>query len=154
MGKSTATAVAILQAEKAACGTVHKCPLTWILGQPTRTQRDKLVEEISNLALECNITYKWSGNYGLLAEIMGNGAYLLLTGKEYMEPKEPPKYPTNLNEDSTKDEQDRAIAELDEEKIAYATQKGFHRGVGANIREALDEQYYKQLRHNKTATRC
>ena len=82
---------------------------------------------------------------------MGNGAYLLLTGKEYMEPKEPPKYPTDLNKDSTKDERDRAIVELDEEKIAYAARKGFHTGVGANIREALDEQYYKQLWHNKTA---
>ena len=75
-------AVAILQAEKVAFNVVCKCPLTRILGQLTRTQRDKLVEEISNLALECNVTYKWSGNYGLLAEIMGNGAYLLLTRKE------------------------------------------------------------------------
>ena len=115
MGKSTATAAAILQVEKAAFNAACKCPLTRILGQPTRTQQDKLVEEISDLALECNITYKWSGDYGLLAEIMGNGAYLLLTGKEYTEPKEPPKYPTNLDKDSTKDEQDRVIAELDEE---------------------------------------
>ena len=68
------------------------------------------MEEISNLALECNVTYKWSGDYRFLAEIMGNGAYLLLTGKEYMEPTEPPKYPANLNKDSTKDKRDRAIA--------------------------------------------
>ena len=116
-----------------------------------RTQQDKLAKEISDLALECNVTYKWAGDYGLIAEIMGNGAYLLLMGKEYTEPKEPPKYPTDLDKNSSKDEQDRAIAELDEEKIAYAMRKGFHRGVGANIREALDEQYYKQLWHNKTA---
>ena len=97
MGKSTATAVAILQAEKAAFDTVHKHPLTRILGWPTRTQQDKLVEEISNLALECNVTYKWAGDYGLLVEIMGNGAYLLLTGKEYTKPTKPPKYQDNLN---------------------------------------------------------
>ena len=108
-------------------------------------------EEISDLALQCNVTYDWSGNYGLLVETMGNGAYLLLTGKEYMVPNESSKCPINLDKDSAKDEQDRAIAELDEEKIAYATRKGFHRGVGANIREALDKQYYKQLWHNKTA---
>ena len=72
MGKSTATVAATLQAEKAAFDAVHKCPLTWILGQPTRTQWDKLVEEISDLALECNVTYKWAGDYRLLAEIMGN----------------------------------------------------------------------------------
>ena len=61
------------------------------------------MEEISDLALEYKGTYKWEGNYGLLAESMGNGAYLLLIGKEYMEPTEPPKYPTNLDKDSTKD---------------------------------------------------
>ena len=109
------------------------------------------MEEISNLALECTITYEWSGDYGLLAEIMGNGAYLLLTGKEYTKPTKPPKYPEDLDEDSTKDECKRAMAELDEQKIAYTTRKGFHRGVGANIQEALDEQYYKQVCHNKTA---
>ena len=120
---STATAAAILQAEKAVFNAVCKHPLTRILGQPTRTQRDKLVEEISNLTIECNVTYEWAGDYGLLVEIMGNGAFLLLTGKDYTEPKEPPKYPTDLDEDSTKDKQDRATAELDEEKIAYAMQK-------------------------------
>ena len=56
---------------------------------------------------------------------MGNGVYLLLTRKEYTEPTEPPKYPTNLNKDSTKDEHERAMAELDEQKIAYTTYKGF-----------------------------
>ena len=68
-----------------------------------------------------------------LGKIMGNGAYLVLTGKEYTEPNKPPKYPTNLDKDSTKDKRDRAIAKLDEEKIAYTTQKGFHREVGTNI---------------------
>ena len=43
------------------------------------------------------------------------------------------------------------MTELDEQKIAYVTWKGFHRGVGANIRDALDKQYYKHLWHNKTA---
>ena len=66
------------------------------LGHPMRTQQDKVVEEISNLALECNVTYEWAGNYRLMVEIMGNGAYLLLTGKEYTEPTEPFKYPANL----------------------------------------------------------
>ena len=60
---------------------------------------------------------------------MGNGVYPLLTGKEYTEPTEPPKYPANLDNDSTKDKRDRAITELDEEKISYTTWKGFHRGV-------------------------
>ena len=67
---------------------------------------------------------------------------------------EPPKYPNDLDKDSTKDKRDRAIVELDEEKIAYAMRKGFHRGVGANIREALDKQYYKHFRHKKQHTRC
>ena len=151
MGKSTVTVAAILRAKKAAFDAVCKYPLTQILGRLTRTQRDKLVEEISHLALECNVTYKWAEDYGLLAEIMGNEAYLLLIRKEYTKPTEPPKYPEELDEDSTKDEQDRAIVELDKEKITYATKKGFHKGVGANIREALDKQYYKQLWHNKTA---
>ena len=63
-----------------------------------------MIEGISYLALKCNVTYEWAGDYGLLAEIMGNGAHLLLTGKEYMEPNKPPKYPDGLDEDSTKDE--------------------------------------------------
>ena len=58
MGKSTATAAAIIQAEKVAFNVVCKCPLTRILGRPTCTQQDKLVEEISDLALECNVTYE------------------------------------------------------------------------------------------------
>ena len=137
-GESTATTAALLRAEKATFDAAHECPLTRILGLPTRMQQDKLVKEISNLTLECNVTYEWAGNYGLLAEIMGNGAYLLLTGMEYTKPTEPPKYPEDLDKDSTKDECKRALAELDEEKIAYAMQKGFHRGMGANIWDALD----------------
>ena len=82
---------------------------------------------------------------------MGNGTYLLLTGKEYTETTEPPKYQANLNKDSTKDKRDGAITELDKEKIAHMTQKGLHRGVGANITDALNKQYYKQLQHKKTA---
>ena len=115
MGKSTATAAAILKPEKATFDAACKCPLTRILSHPSGTKWDKLVKENFNLALECSVTYNWTGDYGLLAEIMGNGPYLLLKGQEYMEPMEPPKYPEELNKDSIKDERDRAITELDEE---------------------------------------
>ena len=54
-------------------------------------------------------------------------------GKKYTEPTEPPKYPEELDKDSIKDKHKRAIAELDEQKIAYAMCKCFHREVGANI---------------------
>ena len=129
---------AMLQSEKTAFDAVCKHPLTRILNRPMKMQQDKSVEEISNLALEFNVTNEWAGDYGLLTEIMGNGAYFLLTGKEYMKPTEPPKYPTNLDEDSTKDKRDRAIAALGETKMAYVAKKGFHRVVGANIRDALN----------------
>ena len=73
------------QVEATAHETVRSHPFTRVHGRPTRKDYDTLKEEASALACEVeDITYPWSknatGEYGLLADIIGDAEYTHLTG--------------------------------------------------------------------------
>ena len=91
------------QAEATAYESVQSHPFTRIHGRPTRNDFDTLKEEASMLACEVeDINYPWSknatGEYGLLADIIGNEEYDHLTGiSTYSEPVEPAAYNTTIN---------------------------------------------------------
>ena len=55
--------------EKATCEGIISKPFTQIFDKPTWHQKDKLVEEASDLVLEMDCSYPWSGTWGLLAGI-------------------------------------------------------------------------------------
>ena len=91
------------QAEATAYESVQSHPFTRIHGRPTRQDFDTLREESSMLACEVeDINYPWiksaTGEYGLLADIIGGADYDHLTGiSTYSEPNEPAAYDTTIN---------------------------------------------------------
>ena len=55
-------------------------PFTRVTGKPTFEQKEKFIEEAEDLAMNFAVSYPWSGQHGLLAEIMGAHKYLTETG--------------------------------------------------------------------------
>ena len=86
------------QAKATAHETARSNPFTRIHGRPTRQDFDTLKEEASFLEWEVeDITYSWSrnttGEYGLLADIIGADEYNHLTViNTYTVPNEPAAY--------------------------------------------------------------
>ena len=86
------------QAKATAYESIQSHPFTSIHGRPTRNDFNTLKEEVSMLACEVeDIIYPWSksatGEYGLLADIIGGAEYDHLTGiSTYTEPPEPAAY--------------------------------------------------------------
>ena len=75
--------------EKEVYDTIRAKPFTKIPSKPTWAQKEVMLEEASQIALECNVPHGWAGNYGLLAEIEGAAQYLTTTGETYVIPTKP-----------------------------------------------------------------
>ena len=147
------------QAKATAYTSVRGHPFTRIHGRPTRNDFDTLKEEASMLACETeDINYPWSknatGEYGLLADIIGGAEYDHLTGiSTYTEPNEPAAYDTTINNTTATHERKQKEEEWERTLTSWYKRKGFLKGVAENMRDALDEQYYAQLKHRLTKYR-
>ena len=147
------------QAEATAYEGVRSHPFTRIHGRPTRTDFDTLKEEASTLVCEVeDINYQWSKNatdeYGLLADIIGAAEYEIMTTiNTYAEPNEPAAYDTTINNATATHERKRKEEEWERTLTSWYIRKGFLKGVAENMRDALDEQYYAQLKHRLTKYR-
>ena len=147
------------QAETTAWEAVRATPFTRIHGRPTRRDYETLKEEAATLASQVeDITYAWSrdmhDNYGLLADIIGTDEYYDLTGIDtYAPPGEPASYDPAITNATLTHERKRREEEWELVRTAWFIRKGFLRGVADNLRDALDEQYYSQLKHRLTAYR-
>ena len=64
-------------------------PFTRIPGKPSWEEKENLLEEAEEMALEMEVSYDWSDGYGLLAEVQGAAKYLVTTGLAYVEPVRP-----------------------------------------------------------------
>ena len=129
--------------------TCRANPFTRIHGLPTWRTKERLKEEASKLGVQMKVSYNWSGNRGLLALIIGGARhaveYPTLPG--YVEPTRPdsmPNYP-NANPSGTQERIARNANDI--LKRDWAVVCGFKRGVGENIRDALDPEYYEELEH-------
>jgi len=118
-----------------------------------------LKEEVCAPASEVkDITYAWSknlmDNYGLLADIMGVNEYDDLTGiATYVIPNEPASYDPNILDTTLTHTRKQMEEEWDLVWTPWFIRKGFLHGVVDNLRDALDEQFYSQLRRRLTAYR-
>jgi hypothetical protein len=145
------------QAKTTALESVHAIPFTRVHGRPTRHNYETLKEEASALASKVeDITYAWSknstDNYGLLANILGADEYDKLTGiNAYAIPCKPASYDPTITNAMLTHEHKRKEVEWDLIHTAWFICKGFLQGVVDNLRNALDEQYYSQLKHCLTA---
>jgi hypothetical protein len=135
--------------EKEIYDSVRGRPFTSIHTKPTWAQKELLNEEAEQIALDINVSYPWSDDYGLLAEIQGEDKYQNNTGFEYVSPTRPPDLDPRIllpNQNQTQ------IKILQSESVIlkrdYAVVQGFRRGIGENIRDCLETRYYEQLYEN------
>jgi hypothetical protein len=147
------------QAETTANKNVQSNPFTRSHGRPTRSDYKILKSEAGALASKVkDITYAWSknntNNYGLLGDILGEDEYDELTGiGTYTIPTEPVFYDLTITKATFTHERKRKEEEWELVRTLWFIRKGFLRGIIANLRNALDEQYYSQLRNRLTAYR-
>lgn len=138
---------------------VRAAPFTNIHGRPSRNDYEILKKEASDLACELDdITYAWSRSatgdeYGLLAEIIGEDEYYHLTGLTWIQETEPSNYDPAITDATATHTRKRMEQEWQRTRETWAMRKGFLRGVAANMRDALDEKWYSQLKHIHTAYR-
>ena len=128
-------------------------------GRPTRKDYDTLKEEASALASEVeDITYAWSrdatNKYGLLADIIEFDSYDNLTGIDtYAAPPEPQTCDPAITNATPTHTRKLMEEEWELVQVLWFIRRGFLQGFVNNLRDALDEQYYAQLKHRLTAYR-
>jgi hypothetical protein len=141
------------QAKTTAYENVQSNPFTRVHGRPTQSNYETLKSEASALASEVeDITYSWSknatDNYGLLGNIVGVDEYDKLTNIDtYAIPIKPASYNPSITNAMLTHERKRKEEEWDLIQTSWFIQKGFLRGIVNNLCDALNEQYYSQLKH-------
>jgi hypothetical protein len=141
------------QAKTTALESVCTSPFTRVHGRPTRRNYETLKEEASALASKVeDINYTWSKNgtddYGLLANILGADEYNELTNIDsYAIPLEPASYDPTITNATLTHKRKQKEEEWELVRTSWFIQKGFLQGIVDNLRDALDKQYYSQLKH-------
>ena len=145
------------QAETTAYENARSNPLMRVHGRPMCSDYEILKSKASALASEVeDITYLWSknatDNYGLLGDILGANEYDELTGIDsYVIPNEPALYDPAIMNAMLTHERKRREEEWDLIRTPWFIRKGFLWGIVNNLCDALDKQYYAQLKHRLTA---
>ena len=147
--------------ENTAFETVRATPFTRIHERSSWSNYKILKQEATIIASKVkDIPYDWSHDtttgdeYGLLAKILVVNEYNHQTGiSMYVEETKPASYDpsvTNLTPTHTQ----KCLEEEWEcvQSCRYIC-KGFLKGVTVNLPDALDEQFYSQLKHRHTAYR-
>jgi hypothetical protein len=146
------------QAKTTALESIRAIPFR-VHGRPTCRNYETFKEEASALASKVeDITYAWSenatDNYRLLTHILGADKYDELTGIDsYAFPCKPASYDPTITNATLTHERKWKEVEWDLILTAWFICKGFLQGVVNNQHNALDKQYYSQLKHRLTAYR-
>jgi len=148
-------------AETTAFENVRSTPFTRIHGHPSRSDYKILKQEAAAIVSEVkDITYHWScdtgtgDEYGLQGEILGVNEYDHHTGiSTYVEETEPDTYDGTIDDTTPTHTQKCKEKEWECLRTCWYICKGFLKGVTANLRDAIDEQFYSQLKHCHTAYR-
>ena len=119
---------------------------TRIMGKLTWHQKETLEEEVLDLALDVDVSYPWSGTWGLLVVIHGAVNYLADTALMYSEPTKPSHQNALLTNTNQSAAQIRVLTkEINLLKRDYAFFKGCVEGICYNFCAALNPTYYQQL---------
>lgn len=152
----------IKQTEEAAFEKIRTTPFTRINGRPSRSDYELLKRECSERASEIeDVVFNWCTDpatgeeYGLLADILGRDEYNDLTNIDIgaVPEQQPASYDPNINDVTPTHQRKRMEEDWDRRLTSWYIRKGFLKGTAANLRDALDEQYYAQLRNVRTAYR-
>ncbi len=91
--------------------------------------------------------------YGLLAEVIGKDKYQHLTNLTWVQEVEPATYDPAIDDTTATHTRKQIEQEWERTRKTWAIRKGFLRGVAANFRDALDENWCSQLKSVHTAYR-
>jgi hypothetical protein len=125
--------------------------------RPTRKVYEIPKEKASALVSKVeDITYTWTKdattNYGPLTDILGFNNYYKVTSIDtYVVPNKPVSYDPTIITVTLTHERKHKEEEWDLVHTARLIHKGFLKGVINNLRDALNKQYYCQLKHCLTA---
>ena len=129
---------------------IREKPFTRIHGKPSLTDYDLLVEETKKIAVTVQIpAYDvWVDKYGLLTEAIGDTEYLAKIGLDYIEPTKLSDYDPGIQNNHSVITKARREAEWESKKESYAVVEGARQGICKYICDALDKQFYEQLKDN------
>ena len=147
--------------ETTAFENVRATPFTRIHGRPSRSDYKILKQEAATIASEVeDITYAWSRDattgdeYGLQEDIVGVDEYDHQTDIDtYVEETEPDTYDDTIDDTTPTHTRKHKEEEWERLRTCWYIWKGFLKSVTANLRDAIDEQFYSQLKHRHTAYR-
>ena len=125
---------------------VRNKKFTRIHGKPTWSSKEALLREAEEVALECDVHYAWAGEFGLLATVIGTVRYLAEAGLNYVVPVQPVDAPPPAVAGGTAAVIRAWESTNDLDRRNFAIFKGFKSAICENIRDALDLQYYEQIR--------
>ena len=107
---------------------------------------EKLHKEAADVAMDCDVSYTWSSGHGLLAEILGPVKYLSETTFVYVEPTKPPHQHAGIAANTTQHQTRVLTAANNLLYQDWAVVAGFRKVTSENIRDALEDQYFDQLK--------
>ena len=76
--------------EASAYKAIRAKPFTQIHEKPDWYQLGNIIEEAGGFSMDYKVSYAWSAEYSLLAEMQGAPSYLTETQLIYVEPFQPP----------------------------------------------------------------
>jgi hypothetical protein len=145
------------QAETTAYEAIQATPITRLHGQPTQSNYKTLKSDASALPNKVeDITYAWSksvtDDYGRLGNILGVDKYYELTSiSNCAIPAESALYSPSINNAMPTHKHKCKEEDWDLIRTTLFIRKGFLRGIVDNLCDALDKQYYSQLKHCRMA---
>jgi gas vesicle protein len=151
----------IKQTEESGFNKIRSTPFTRINGRPSRSDYKLLKRECCNKASEIkDVVFEWCTDpqtgeeYGLLADILGRDEYNLTNiDIDDIPEQQPTTYDPDIDDATPTHQRKRMEEEWERRLTSWYIRKGFLKGTAANLRNALDEQYYAQLRNVRTAYR-
>jgi hypothetical protein len=137
---------------------VWTTPFTRIHGRPSRSNYEILKQEAATIASKAkDLTYDWNhdtatGNkYGLIAEILGVNEYNHQTGiSTYIKEIDPDSYDPTIDDTTPTHTQKCKEEEWECMQTCWYICKGFLKGATANLCDAINEQFYSQLKYPHT----
>jgi hypothetical protein len=123
---------------------VQASPFTKIHDRPSRRNNETLKKEASDLASKLE---------DVTSEIIGEDKYQHLTNLTWVQETELGPHNPAITDATATHTRKRMEQEWERTRETWAIRKGFLKGVTANIRDALDKNWYSQLKHLHTAYR-
>ena len=138
-------------AQAAVFKRVRATPFTRIPGKLTRRDYITLKNEAQEGACEIESGYEWSGEFGHLPLVTGAAEFLRITTADgtplvYVPEIQPAAFNPTITANTSEYQARKKTAEWEEKRECWYALMGTNEGLCHNMRDAIDEMYYKQLK--------